>query len=194
MRNANDALVGQLTGDCVRVTLTDGLTVRDGVRICLQTKPDREVYDGYGVDAFVVRSEAADGTLTYAPSTKTVTRVGEQICATVTEMGTNFCPGSLSANWATATADVGVAECPIVELMNRLQAASQSALLAEDDGLDDASIAGIAVGAFVFLVACAFAYRIYKRRKAERSAALAAAEAHRAEAFKAAPMGVQQSL
>ena len=46
----------------------------------------------------------------------------------------------------------------------------------------------------VFLVACAFAYRIYKRRKAERSAALAAAEAHRAEAFKAAPMGVQQSL
>ena len=194
VRNANDALVGQLTGDCVRVTLTDGLTVRDGVRICLQTKPDREVYDGYGVDAFVVRSEAADGTLTYAPSTKTVTRVGEQICATVTELGTNFCPGSLSANWATATADVGVAECPIVELMNRLQAASQSALLAEDDGLDDASIAGIAVGAFVFLVACAFAYRIYKRRKAERSAALAAAEAHRAEAFKAAPMGVQQSL
>ena len=166
VRNSNDALVGQLLGDCVLVSLTAGLSARNGVRLCLQTKPEREIDDAYTVDGFVERTEV-DGTFKYTPVQKTVTREGEQLCASVTEMDTYFCPARLVDSWASATADVGSDECPIMVLMAEMQARARARLLAQgDDGLDDASIAGIAVACFVFVVGVAVgAYVCVRRRK-----------------------------
>ena len=171
VRNSNDALVGQLLGDCVLVSLTGGLSTRNGVRVCLQTKPEREIDDAYTVDSFVERTEV-DGAFKYTPVQKTVTREGEQLCANVTEMDTYFCPARLVDSWASATADVGSDECEIMVLMAELQARAQKRLLAQGDEIDDATIAGIAVACFVFVVGVAVgAYVCVRRRKRFREKA-----------------------
>ena len=164
MRNSNDALVGQLLGDCVLVSLTGGLSTRNGVRVCLQTKPEREIDDAYTVDGFVERTEV-DGAFKYTPVQKTVTREGEQLCANVTEMDTYFCPARLVDSWASATADVGSDECEIMVLMAEMQARAQNRLLAQGDEIDDATIAGIAVACFVFVVGVAVGACVCVRRR-----------------------------
>ena len=171
VRNSNDALVGQLLGDCVLVSLTGGLSTRNGVRVCLQTKPEREIDDAYTVDGFVERTEV-DGAFKYTPVQKTVTREGEQLCANVTEMDTYFCPARLVDSWASATADVGSDECEIMVLMAEMQARAQKRLLAQGDEIEDATIAGIAVACFVFVVGVAVgAYVCVRRRKRFREKA-----------------------
>ena len=174
VRNSNDALVGQLLGDCVLVSLTAGLSTRNGVRLCLQTKPEREIDDAYNVDGFVERTEV-DGAFKYTPVQKIVTREGEQLCASVTEMDTYFCPARLVDSWASATADVGSDECPIMVLMTDMQARAQARLLAQsDDELDDAIIPGIAIACFVFVVGVAVGvYVCVRRRKRLREEAAA---------------------
>ena len=166
VRNANDALVGQLTGDCVRVTLTDGLTVRDGVRICLQTKPDREVYDGYARRRLCrsVGSRGRDADVRALDQNRDARRranlrhghgVGHQLLPRVAqrELGHRH-----RRRGRRRVPDRGAHEPPPGGVA---VGASRRGRRTRRRG-----IAGIAVGAFVFLVACAFAYRIYKRRKA----------------------------
>ena len=81
-------------------------------------------------------------------------------------MDTYFCPARLVDSWASATADVGSDECPIMVLMTDMQTRAQARLLAQsDDELDDANIAGIAIACFVFVVGVAVGAYVCVRRR-----------------------------
>merc|ERR1711939_429512 len=43
----------------------------------------------------------------YTPVSIPVERVGSQICAKITDIGSSFCPARVAPNWATATTDIG---------------------------------------------------------------------------------------
>ena len=130
VRNDNNALVGQLLGDCVALTLDEGQQLGSGVRFCLKMKSEREVATEYTVDAFVERTIVNDAKQ-FKPYTATVKRVGELLCATVSEEGTVVCPARLAATWETASADVGSNACDIVDVLLFSQAQVQSEIAAE---------------------------------------------------------------
>jgi hypothetical protein len=130
VRNDNNALVGQLLGNCVALTLDEGQQLGSGVRFCLKMKSEREVATEYTVDAFVSRTIVNDAKQ-FKPYTATVERVGEQLCATVSEQGTVVCPARLAATWETASADVGSNACDIVDVLLYAQAEVQNEIAAE---------------------------------------------------------------
>jgi hypothetical protein len=130
VRNDNNALVGQLLGDCVALTLDEGQQLGSGVRFCLKMKSEREVATEYTVDAFVSRTIVNDAKQ-FKPYTATVERVGELLCATVSEEGTVVCPARLAATWETASADVGSNACDVVDVLLYSQAQVQSEIAAE---------------------------------------------------------------
>merc|ERR1712054_157100 len=78
----------------------------------------------YPNDAFVVRS-GSSGSYTYAPASKTVTRSGTQLCATVTETNTFFCPARVVTNPSSATSDTGSTSCTVMATVAQQQQQQQ---------------------------------------------------------------------
>jgi|TARA_B110000240_G_scaffold2831_1_gene3224 hypothetical protein len=151
-------LVGQLLGECAKVTLGADEQLLNGIKFCLKIKTDRFVAEEYTVDSFVTRT-LVDGEFVYTPVTKTVSSTGKQLCATVTETGTYFCPGKLAATWATATEDIGNSKCPIMVLIAQLQAAAIAGMAGNDDagvipGLNEGSSIGVLFAMSCFFVFC----------------------------------------
>ena len=148
-------MVGQLLGECAKVSLGADEQLLNGIKFCLKIKTDRFVAEEYTVDSFVTRT-LVDGEFVYTPVTKTVSSTGKQLCAMVTETNTYFCPGKLAATWATATEDIGNSKCPIMVLIAQLQAA---AIAGNDDagviipGLDEGSSIGV-----LFVMSCFFVF------------------------------------
>jgi hypothetical protein len=93
-------------------------------------KSEREVATEYTVEAFVSRTIVNDAKQ-FKPYTATVERVGELLCATVSEEGTVVCPARLAATWETASADVGSNACDVVDVLLYSQAQVQSEIAAE---------------------------------------------------------------
>ena len=79
VRNSNDALVGQLLGDCVLVSLSGGLSTRNGVGSACRPSPSA----GRRVHRRRLLTTEVDGAF-WPPVQKTVTREGEQLCASMT--------------------------------------------------------------------------------------------------------------
>ena len=113
-----------------RGDLSEDQQLGSGVRFCLKMKSEREVATEYTVDAFVSRTIVNDAKQ-FKPYTATVERVGELLCATVSEEGTVVCPGRLAATWETASADVGSNTCDVVDVLLYSQAQVQSEIAAE---------------------------------------------------------------
>lgn len=164
-------MVGQLLGECAKVTLGAGEQLLNGVKFCLKIKTERLVAEEYTVDSFVTRT-LVDGEFVYTPVTETVTSTGDQLCATVTETGTYFCPGKVAAIWATATEDIGESKCPIMELIAQLQAAEIAGMAGNDDkdgvipGLDEASSIGLLFAmSFFFVFCCTLGCIYFLKRK-----------------------------
>ena len=132
VRNSAGHLVGQLLGDCTKISKSADITMKTGVELCLPTSATRGVASEYTVDAFAVKS--ADGK--YTPTSKTVTRVGTKLCALVTEANTYFCPAKLSTTHATATSDIGSDVCVFVEDAKAIQLATENSL-AQPSGTDE---------------------------------------------------------
>lgn len=130
VRNDNNALVGQLLGDCVALTFDEGQQLGSGVRFCLRIKTEREVAADYTIDAFVSRTIVSDAKQ-FKPYTVTVERVGEQLCATVSDEETVVCPARLAATWETASADVGSDACGVVDVLLSSQAEVQREIATE---------------------------------------------------------------
>ena len=130
VRNDNNALVGQLLGDCVALTFDEGQQLGSGVRFCLRIKTEREVAADYTIDAFVSRTIVSDAKQ-FKPYTVTVERVGEQLCATVSDEDTVVCPARLAATWETASADVGSDACGVVDVLLSSQAEVQREIATE---------------------------------------------------------------
>ena len=159
VRNDNDALVGMLLGECVQVTLGTGQQLLDGVKACVKTKPERSFAEGYTQD-LLVKYTKVNGVEKYTPVSTPVERVGTQLCAKITDIGSSFCPARVAPNWATATTDIGSSECPIVDLIAAAKLAAIERIRNRNDndkdgpipGLDLAS--GIAVLAAMCLVVC----------------------------------------
>ncbi|CAD7927564.1 unnamed protein product [Amoebophrya sp. A120] len=127
VKNANNKLVGQLTGDCFGMKTADGGTSMDGAaELCLNEKEEIKKSPSYTVPAFALRSGSA-GAYTYSATAKTVKKNGPKLCASVTEANTYFCPAATVANAATQTADQGTAACPA--LKTQLDQVSQAATL-----------------------------------------------------------------
>lgn len=122
VRNSAGHLVGQLLGDCTKISKSADITMKTGVELCLPTSATRSVASEYTVDAFAVKS--ADGK--YTPSSKTVTRVGTKLCAMVTEANTYFCSAKLASTHATATSDIGSDVCTFVENAKMIQLAAEA--------------------------------------------------------------------
>ena len=100
-----------------------------------------------------------NGVEKYTPVSTPVERVGTQLCAKITEIGSFFCPARVALNWATATTDIGSNECAIVDVIATAKLAAieriQNGNSDEDGpipGLDLAS--GIAALAAICLVVC----------------------------------------
>ena len=161
VRNDNDILVGMLLGECVQVTLGTGQQLLDGVKACLKTKPERTFAEGYTQD-ILVKITKVNSAEKYTPVSIPVERVGSQICAKITDIGSSFCPARVAPNWATATTDIGSTECPIVDVIGAAKSAAietirnRNKASDEEDGplpgLDPAS--GIAVLAVMCLFIC----------------------------------------
>ena len=160
VRNDNDVLVGMLLGECVQVTLGAGQQLLDGVKACLKTKAERSFAEGYTQD-LLVKYTKVNGVEKYTPVSTPVERVGTQLCAKITEIGSFFCPARVALNWATATTDIGSNECAIVDVIATAKLAAIERIqkeLANSDkdgpipGLDLAS--GIAALAAICLVVC----------------------------------------
>ena len=132
VRNSAGHLVGQLLGDCTKISKSADITMKTGVELCLPTSATRGVASEYTVDAFAVKS--ADGK--YTSSSKTVTRVGTKLCALVTEENTYFCPAKLATTHATATSDIGSDVCAFVEDAKAIQLATENSL-AQPSGTDE---------------------------------------------------------
>ena len=124
--------MGQLLGDCTKISKSADITMKTGVELCLPTSATRGVASEYTVDAFAVKS--ADGK--YTSSGKTVTRVGTKLCALVTETDTYFCPAKLATTHATATSDIGSNVCAFVDDAKAIQLATENSL-AQPSGTDD---------------------------------------------------------
>jgi hypothetical protein len=181
VRNDNDALVGMLIGECVQVTLGTGQQLLDGVKACLKTKPERSFAEGYTQD-LLVKYTKVNGVEKYTPVSIPVERVGTQLCAKITEIGSSFCPARVAPNWATATTDIGSNECPIVDLIAAAKLAAIERFRNRNDsdkdgpipGLDLAS--GIAVLAAMCLVVCGCCaggrwWFVRRRRRCQRAGA-----------------------
>jgi hypothetical protein len=181
VRNDNDALVGMLLGECVQVTLGTGQQLLDGVKACVKTKPERSFAEGYTQD-LLVKYTKVNGVEKYTPVSIPVERVGTQLCAKITEIGSSFCPARVAPNWATATTDIGSNECPIVDLIAAAKLAAIERFRNRNDsdkdgpipGLDLAS--GIAVLAAMCLVVCGCCaggrwWFVRRRRRCQRAGA-----------------------
>ena len=148
VRNGNDALVGQLLGDCVALRLSDNAELSGPIEICLATKTSREVASEYTVDGFAIRTVVDDDFVFTPASGLTVTAVGAKLCAGVQEVGTLYCPVKLAASWATASSDIGSTECEATAYLAELQAESleKAYFRAELDAAEDEALAACAAG------------------------------------------------
>ena len=159
VRNDNDVLVGMLLGECVQVTLGTGQQLLDGVKACLKTKPERSFAEGYTQDV-LVKSTKVNGAEKYTPVSIPVERVGSQICAKITEIGSSFCPARVAPNWATATTDIGSNECPIVDVIGAAKSAAIETIRNRNKGSgeQDGPLPGLDLvsGSVVLAVMCLF--------------------------------------
>ena len=148
-----------LLGECVQVTLGTGQQLLDGVKACLKTKPERSFAEGYTQDV-LVKSTKVNGAEKYTPVSIPVERVGSQICAKITDIGSFFCPARVAPNWATATTDIGSNECPIVDVIGAAKLAAIETIRNRNKGSDeeDGPLPGLdlASGIVVLAVMCLF--------------------------------------
>merc|ERR1712216_52117 len=143
VRNGNDVLVGQLLGDCAALEVSPNMVAKRFVKLCLPTKTSREVATEYTVDAFAVRTtDAVSKEFVYTPATDLeVSADGTKLCAKITEFDTLYFPVKLASSWATASTDVGSANCEATNKLVELQEESKvkaAATLTKDAAEDEA--------------------------------------------------------
>ena len=128
VRNGNDVLIGQLLGDCAALEVSPNMVAKRFVKICLPTKTSREIATAYTEDAFAVRTtNAVSKEFVYTPATDLeVSADGTKLCAKITKFSTLYCPVKLASSWATASSDVGSANCEATNKLVDLQEESKS--------------------------------------------------------------------
>jgi hypothetical protein len=173
VRNENDVLVGMLLGECAQVTLGTGQQLLDGVKACLKTRPERPFAEGYTQD-LLVKYTKVNGVEKYTPVSTPVERVGTQLCAKITDIGSSFCPARVAPNWATATTDIGSSECPIVDLIAAAKLAAIERIRNRNDDNDKVwrGIPGLVLAAMCLVICgcCAGGRWWFVRRRRRQQA------------------------
>lgn len=117
VKNGGGKLVGQLMGNCAKVTASGNMSATAKATLCIPKVQTRKVFASYTQGAF-----ANDGTFTLA-NVADAKDDGANICGSV-PVNTMLCPALVATNSASATADVGAASCPA---MTKIKAAVQQA-------------------------------------------------------------------
>lgn len=112
VKNANNKLVGQLTGSCAQVSSSSG-TVKAGSKpkLCIPKIATRKVFDQYTVGTLIQESA---GSYSLNADVENVVDDGANVCGNV-PVNTMFCAAAVATNAAGASADVGSGSCPYMK-------------------------------------------------------------------------------
>lgn len=108
VKNTNGHLVGQIMGNCLKMTST--ASIASPISVCLQIKSSIKTYSEYTVNSFVKRTGSV-GSYSYTPTTISVTNSGVQMCGDVTESNVYYCPALVVSGWSSKTSDIGSDIC-----------------------------------------------------------------------------------